>query len=52
MPVKLSYRAQQSNSRLTDFDDLKDYVIGNAVKKMPRTIKVKPEQGNVLLSSF
>lgn len=52
MVVKLSYKAQKSNSRLTDFDDLKEYVIQNSVRTIPRTIKTKPEHGNALLSSF
>jgi hypothetical protein len=52
MVIKLSYRAQKSNSRLTDFDDLKDYIISNSVKKLPRTIKTRPEHGNTLLSTF
>jgi hypothetical protein len=51
MVVKLSYKAQKRNSRLTDFEGLKDYVINNSVKAIPRTIKVKPDSDS-LLSSF
>ena len=50
--VKVTYKASKGNSRLTDFEDLKDYVVRNAVKNIPRTIKVKPETANESLGIY
>jgi len=51
MVKRVSYGSMKSNSKLTDFDGLKDFVIQNSVKAMPRTIKAKPGS-DALLSSF
>jgi len=48
----VSYKAQKGNSKLTDFDDIKDYVVRNSVKNIPRTIKSKSDADNAILGSF
>ena len=47
----VSFKAQKSNSRLTDFDDLKDFVVSNTVRSIPRVIKSKPTD-NAILGSY
>jgi hypothetical protein len=50
--VKVTYKASKGNSRLTDFEDLKDFVVNNSVKNIPRTIKVKPESASENLGMY
>jgi hypothetical protein len=52
MVVKISYKSQKHNARLTDFAGLKEYVISNSVKHMPRTIKEKRGSDDSRLSIF
>jgi hypothetical protein len=40
------------NSRLTDFEVIKDIVIANSIKKMNKNRKKKPEIREKLLSEF
>jgi hypothetical protein len=48
----VSFKAQRGNSKLTDFADIKDYVVRNSVRSIPRTIKTKTDIENSLLSSY
>ena len=50
--TKVSYKAGKINTKLTDFDGLKDYVVNNSVRNIPRVIKVRPSSENTLLGSF
>lgn len=52
MPKKVSYDSMKSNTRLTDFSGLKDYVIKNSVKSIPRVIKSKAGSADAMLGSF
>jgi len=48
----ISFKAAKENSKLTDFEDLKDYVVNNTVKSVPRVIKAKTGSGNAIIGSF
>ncbi len=48
----VSFNAQRGNSKLTDFEDIKDFVVRNSVRNIPRTIKTKSVVENSLLSSY
>jgi len=52
MAPKIRYKAAQNNTKLTDFEGLKDYVVQNSVKKIPQVIKIKSSSENSLLSSY
>ena len=47
-----SYEAQKRNSKLIQFDELKDIVIANTVKNVPVAKKEKKQEANHSLSDF
>ena len=47
-----SYAAQKRNSKLIQFDELKDAVIANVVKDVPEAKKEKKQEQNKSLSEF
>jgi len=48
----ITYNAQKRNSKLTQFDELKDAVIENTVKNVPQAKKEKKPEQNRALSEF
>jgi hypothetical protein len=46
--MAVKYKAQNSNSRLTDFEDLKDYIVNNIVRNVPCVIKGASVDNSVL----
>jgi len=50
--MAVAYKTQARNSRLTDFEGLRDYVVGNVVKDIPRVIKERVMTDNSLLSDY
>jgi hypothetical protein len=50
--MTISFRASKNNFRLTDFEDVKELVIANAVRNVPATIKAKGLDRNQSLSIF
>ena len=52
MGTKISYKAVQANSKLTDFDGLKEFVVQNSVRNIPQVIKVRSRSENSLLGSY
>ena len=47
-----SYNAQKRNSKLVQFDELKEAVIENAVKNVPELRKEKKQEQNRGLGEF
>jgi hypothetical protein len=47
-----SFEAQKRNSKLTQFEELKDAVIANTVKNVPAMRKEKKQEENKSLSEF
>jgi len=50
--MAVKYATQARNSRLTDFEGLRDYVVRNVVKGIPRVIKERAYADNSLLSEY
>lgn len=48
----VSYNAQRKNSKLVQFDELKDAVIDNTVKNVPEAKKEKKREQNRGLDEF
>ena len=48
----MSYNAQRKNSKLVQFDELKDAVIANVVKNVPEVKKEKKPEQNRSLDDF
>lgn len=48
----VSFKAAKNNSKLTDFDGLKDFVVNNTVKSIPRTIKLQHRSENSILGNY
>jgi hypothetical protein len=48
----ISYGTQKRNSKLVQFDELKDAVVANAVKNVPEARKEKKKEDNRSLSDF
>jgi len=52
MGKKISFKTAQANSKLTDFEGLKEFVVQNAVRNIPQVIKIKSQSENSLLGSY
>jgi len=48
----VSFNAQKNNSKLTDFEGLKDFVVDNTVRAIPRVIKLRAVTNNSMLSEY
>mgnify|MGYP006288926767 CR=1 FL=1 len=50
--MAIAYKTSSANSRLTDFEDIRDYVVNNSVRSMPRTIKKQDPDSDSLLQQY